>query len=336
MSKSAKLVTNGGQKVGDKCYWFVDHGHHGLVLPFPSTALLLASVHIGYPFGVYHVFANPSMTALFWANAMVFLITGGLYCGAHSLWAHRSYEAKWPLRLVLMLLGTLSGQYSIYHWTTTHRVHHKWSDTDGDPHNSSRGFLYCHIGWIYKRQHPEYLARYASLDFSDLWNDPILRFGHEYHAALFSALTVLTWAVPIYFWGESLWGSLCVSSLIAVTGSHNTFLINSAAHMFGHKPYSTKIAPADNVWVGMTSFGAGYHNFHHMFPADYTSSDPGYLFNFGRDAIYLMSKVGLAYNLKTASKDMVEKLKRKVQLEAKNYGHKAFDELEDSNYDISK
>lgn len=34
----------------------------------------------------------------------------GITAGAHRLWAHRAYKAKWPLRLILMLFNTLAFQ----------------------------------------------------------------------------------------------------------------------------------------------------------------------------------------------------------------------------------
>lgn len=60
----------------------------------------------------------------------------GVTGGAHRFWTHRSYKANTPLRIILMLCFTLSGQNSIYEWVRDHRVHHKFSETDADPHNS--------------------------------------------------------------------------------------------------------------------------------------------------------------------------------------------------------
>jgi fatty-acid desaturase len=34
----------------------------------------------------------------------------GITAGAHRLWSHRAYKAKWPLRLILMLFHTLAFQ----------------------------------------------------------------------------------------------------------------------------------------------------------------------------------------------------------------------------------
>ena len=63
----------------------------------------------------------------------------GVTCGAHRLWSHRSYNAKLPLRIFLMIGFIIAGQNNLYVWCRDHRVHHKFSDTDGDPHNTNRG-----------------------------------------------------------------------------------------------------------------------------------------------------------------------------------------------------
>ena len=36
----------------------------------------------------------------------------GVTAGAHRLWCHRAYKAKWPLRLILCILQTVAFQVS--------------------------------------------------------------------------------------------------------------------------------------------------------------------------------------------------------------------------------
>lgn len=62
----------------------------------------------------------------------------GITCGVHRLWSHRSYKAKLPLQILLMIFQTISFQYSIINWARDHRLHHKFSETDADPHNALR------------------------------------------------------------------------------------------------------------------------------------------------------------------------------------------------------
>lgn len=37
----------------------------------------------------------------------------GVTAGAHRLWSHRSYKAKWPMRLILMILQSAAYQVSL-------------------------------------------------------------------------------------------------------------------------------------------------------------------------------------------------------------------------------
>lgn len=45
----------------------------------------------------------------------------GVQIGAHRLWCHRSFKARWPLRLFLMLCQTSTLQKDIYDWCRDHR-----------------------------------------------------------------------------------------------------------------------------------------------------------------------------------------------------------------------
>lgn len=62
----------------------------------------------------------------------------GITAGAHRLWTHRSYKAKLPLRILLVMLNTMSYGMKILEWARDHRVHHKYSETDADPYNVKR------------------------------------------------------------------------------------------------------------------------------------------------------------------------------------------------------
>lgn len=59
---------------------------------------------------------------------------------------------------------------------TLYRVHHKFTETDADPHNARRGFFFSHIGWLMVRKHKDVFEKGASVDMSDLEKDPIVMF----------------------------------------------------------------------------------------------------------------------------------------------------------------
>lgn len=65
-------------------------------------------------------------------------------------------------------------------WSEDHRVHHKFSETDADPHNAKRGFFFSHVGWLLCKKHREYFEKAKTMDFSDLHEDSILKFQKKY------------------------------------------------------------------------------------------------------------------------------------------------------------
>lgn len=70
-------------------------------------------------------------------------------------------------------------QNTIWEWTRDHRQHHKYSDTDADPHNANRGFFFSHAGWLMMRKHPAVIAKGKNIDMSDVEADPLVRFQRK-------------------------------------------------------------------------------------------------------------------------------------------------------------
>lgn len=103
----------------------------------------------------------------------------GMSAGAHRLWSHQSFKATWQLRLILMIFQTMSVQYSSYTWALQHRIHHKFVDTDSDPHNSRRGFFFSHIGWNLIQPHPDMLDKVKNINMKDAEQDHITMFQYK-------------------------------------------------------------------------------------------------------------------------------------------------------------
>ncbi|CAH1100053.1 unnamed protein product [Psylliodes chrysocephalus] len=235
--------------------------------------------------------------------------TTGVTGGAHRLWAHRTYKAKLPFRIWLMLGQTGALQNDIYTWVRDHRAHHKFTDTDADPHNSTRGFFFCHVGWLLMKKHPDVINKGKALDMSDVEADPVVIWQRKYYIPLVLLLTFImpTW-VPMYYWGESFYVSFCVSLFRYVISLNGTWLVNSAAHMWGYRPYDNSINPTENRFVSTIGFGEGWHNYHHTFPWDYKAAELGnYRMNLTTALLDFAAYIGQAYDLKTVSEEMVRK-----------------------------
>ncbi|KAK6629874.1 hypothetical protein RUM43_003695 [Polyplax serrata] len=249
-----------------------------------------------------------------WGYVVGALGAFGVTAGAHRLWTHRSYKAKWPLRLLLVLCYSIAGQNSLYDWVRDHRVHHKFSETDADPHNSNRGFFFAHVGWLMQKKHPEVLRKGQHVDMSDLLEDPIVAF-HQKHFSIFKMLLcfIIPIIVPCYFWNESVHISILGMGCVRyVLGLNFTWLVNSAAHMWGTKPYDSRICPVENLTVAILAFGEGWHNYHHVFPWDYKAAELGnYRFNATTMVLDGFQKIGWAYDAKEPSKELVQRVASK-------------------------
>jgi len=241
----------------------------------------------------------------------------GITAGAHRLWAHKSYSARLPLRIFLTVANSMAGQNSIYVWSRDHRTHHKYSETHGDPHNAKRGFFFAHMGWLLCRKHPKVTTAGKTIDLSDLEADPMVMFQHRHYVAcMVTACFILPTIIPHILWGESLGTAYCMAVLRYVLVLHFTWLVNSAAHLFGGKPYDVTIGPAENSLVSALAMGEGHHNYHHVFPMDYSTSEWGYSLNVTKVFIDVMAWAGLAYNLKTTKPDtIVARAKRTGRIE---------------------
>ncbi|KAK6054898.1 stearoyl-CoA 9-desaturase [Cooperia oncophora] len=270
---------------------------------------LFALLHVGSLIGLYQVVFDAKWQTIGW---MLFLhIFGGLgiTAGAHRLWSHRSYKAALPLRVLLMIMNSSALQNDIIEWSRDHRCHHKWTDTHADPHNTNRGFFFSHMGWLLVRKHPQIIEQGKKLDLSDLYADPVCTFQRRYYLPLVLIFCfLLPTAIPVKFWGESAFVAFYTAGLLRYTLLlHATWLINSAAHKFGFKPYDTRISPVESVWTTVSAIGEGGHNFHHVFPQDYRTSEYSLKLNWTRIFIDTFAALGLVYDRKSFSEEVIQR-----------------------------
>ena len=243
-----------------------------------------------------------------------YLFSGmGVTAGAHRLWAHKTYKAKLPLQIILMFFNCISMQNDILEWSRDHRVHHKYTETHADPHNALRGFFFAHVGWLLMRKHPDVITKGKNIDLSDLYNDPVVMFQRRYYLPLCIFFTiVIPVVVPWYFWGENPW--VAYFTLFAfryVMTLHSTWLVNSAAHLWGSRPYDKHLNPSDNRFVCVAAIGEGWHNYHHTFPYDYATSEWGPSINMTTAFIDMCAAVGLAYDRKQVSQEAIDRIRKR-------------------------
>nr|AOE43348.1 delta 9 fatty acid desaturase ScdA [Cavenderia deminutiva] len=261
---------------------------------------------------IYGMATTPFNWRTYLTAFLSYYIAGiGITAGYHRLFSHRSYDASWPVRVVLTLMGTTAFEMSVIEWCHDHRAHHRYTDTDKDPYNVKRGFWWAHMGWlIFKREtEPE-------ADVEDLKKDWVLRLQHKYYAPLAIGLGFL---LPMWicghFWGDWKGGFLIAGIASKVLMMQCTFCINSLAHYIGEATYTDQRSPRDSPITSLVTFGEGYHNFHHEFPYDYRNGIHASAYDPGKWLICFLSWFGLTYNLKRFPAELFQK--GKIQMAEK-------------------
>ena len=244
----------------------------------------------------------------------LYLFSGlGVTAGVHRYWAHKTYKATLPMQIVLMCFNCISMQNDIIEWCRDHRVHHKYTETSADPHNAKRGFFFAHIGWLMMKKHPDVFIKGRNVDLSDLKRDPVVKFQHRYYLPLCFFFTVfLPTFIPYFFWGEQFWVAFIVLFAFRyVMTLHSTWLVNSAAHLWGSRNYDKDLNPSDNRFVSFAAIGEGWHNYHHTFPYDYATSEWGPRINMTTIFIDFMASIGIVYDRKQVSQEAIDRVRRR-------------------------
>lgn len=277
-----------------------------------ENILVLVGVHIAAAAAIlYAIFVRCSWQTLVLAAVWTFLCSVSITGGYHRLFSHRTYRAAGIVRFFYLIFGAASGQGSALRWSTDHRSHHAHTDAEGDPHDITRGFWWAHMGWLFYRSPPAEPA-----NVRDLEADPVVRFQDRFYIPL---VVVVGFVIPMglaWIWGDP-WGGLLLAGFLRIALQYEaTFSVNSVAHTIGRRPYATDTSARDSAITAMVTLGEGYHNYHHRFPADYRNGVRWYQFDPTKWWVWALSKIGLTWDLKAVSPEMIQKAKEALALSA--------------------
>lgn len=220
------------------------------------------------------------------AAAMVFAIGTAISAGYHRLFAHRAYTASLPVRFVLLCLGAASFENSALKWASDHRLHHRHVDTDRDPYPIQKGFWHAHWLWVMEGRDVELQG------VGDLQKDPLVMWQHRNHFKIGAVVALIP--VGIGLATGNVWGHLVIGLVLRIVLTHHTtFLINSAAHAFGGRPYTDANSARDNWLLAPLTYGEGFHNFHHMWQWDYRNGVAWYHWDSTKWILNVLAWAGL-------------------------------------------
>jgi stearoyl-CoA desaturase (delta-9 desaturase) len=250
-----------------------------------------------------------------WTGVLLCIISNyavglmGLTVGYHRLFTHRSFSCPMWVERILAILGCCCGQDSPTYWVAVHRRHHHHSDDELDPHSPQLGFFWGHVGWLVLTrddlERGPLMDRYAK----DLRRDPFQAWLVKHDNWIFIMFTSWVLLFIAGFGVTSLTGSSTANAVqfglsLVIWGAavrtvivwHETWIVNSADHLWGYRNYDTPDCSRNSLWLGALCNGDGWHNNHHADPRSARHGHKWWEFDPAWVAIRLMMALGLANN----------------------------------------
>ena len=175
------------------------------------------------------------------------IVTLGISVGYHRYLSHGMLEVNRFWQFILTFFAHIMMVGSAIEWVSQHREHHRYSDTESDPHSPTfRGWFRSHFLQVYSIPSVKYAVHLLRL--------PEYRFQHQYYWHLIGAWLILLYIIDpqsiLYAW-------LAPAGLAKLIGS----LVYSYSHRGGR--------PQNDTWVGYLTGGEGWHHNHHSNPKAY-------------------------------------------------------------------
>ena len=225
----------------------------------------------------------------------MFFITAGY----HRYFAHKSFRTSRAMQFVFAFGGLTAAQKGPLWWASQHRVHHRYTDTDRDPHTPLRGFWWSHIGWITARvnfptriERVRDLAKFPELRFLDRFDTLVPALSG---AALYGFGQLLKYQAPslgtdglqLLVWGV-------ISTIVLF---HATFTINSLAHLFGSRRFETADTSRNNPLLALITLGEGWHNNHHHYQGAARQGFMWWEYDFSYYGLVVLRTLGVVWDL---------------------------------------
>ena len=231
----------------------------------------------------------------------------------HRYFAHKAFRTSRPVQFVFALLGAAATQRGPMWWAAHHRDHHKQADAEADPHQSSRGFWWSHLGWFLSGEN--FATR--SENVKDWQRYPELRWLDRYDllvpVAMGLGMFVLgaaleRWMPQLQTSGLQMlvWGYF-ISTVVLM---HATLLVNSMAHRVGHRRFATSDQSRNNWWLALLTFGEGWHNNHHRYAGAARQGFYWWQIDVSYLVLRAMAAFGLVWDLKPVPQRVLQEGRR--------------------------
>jgi fatty-acid desaturase len=223
----------------------------------------------------------------------------GTTVGYHRLLAHRSFKCPKLIEYFFVIGGYLGFESSPIWWACLHRAHHRYTDTELDPHSPRYGNVRAYFGWIFGAKYPDYID--PKVHAPDLINDPLYRLlerKNNWHTSHLTN-TFFGFGFRVLLWIFFGWKIALASVLAGLIVQQVPFLVNVVCHKpkLGYKNYHNEDDSVNVWWLTLITLGDNWHNNHHAYPGCARAGFRWFEFDISYLTIKMLERLGLASNM---------------------------------------
>lgn len=271
---------------------------------FQPRYLIWALILHGVALGLAPIFFETWAIPMAFGLAALTAYSMGIF--HHMYLSHNSFVASTWLENLGVLLGTLSWRGPMaapLRYASMHRVHHRYSDKNRDPHTPQHGVFHALLSWNWYHsnffQKPELYRRFVPIKFRNnrffiFCDDNVNLLQLIYGCFLFaSGLLISGWplAITLVIYG------VFVKTLIVVYASNLVDLIN---HSVGYRNYKTGDKSTNSFIMAFLHLGGAisWHNNHHARPKYFAVKRKWWEFDVHHQVLTLLSFFGAVDDIK--------------------------------------
>ena len=172
----------------------------------------------------------------------------------HRYLAHSSWPApRWFINMCSII--SITGCYgSPLAWVSIHREHHKYADTNKDPHSPvTHSWAHVIFGVFYHKVNVKLVT--------DLLRDKFQVHIHTNYFKYLFGIPLLAFVLLDPLWAATI--TLAQGSLAYITAGA---MLNIMSHTWGYRNYEVNDNSRNNLLLGYILYGEGWHNNHHGQP----------------------------------------------------------------------
>lgn len=207
-------------------------------------------IHIIFLYGILNFPVSNTIPVIIICQIIFVGLCGTVFY--HRIVAHKNTVRPW-IEKILLLLSWLGLSGSAIAWAGNHRKHHRFSDTEKDPHSP---FHHGKFKTYWFSSGSEDIIRYVP----DLLRKKWYIFQHKYYFKILLATHLILFTCLPLFW---YWTILIVPAFLM-------WFAGSTINVFGHD----NNGPRNISLLGIIHAGEGWHKNHHLSPSNPNFNHP--------------------------------------------------------------